>query len=432
MGPRDTRTRSAHSARDFASAVLLALGLGISAAGAQATVTPLPSPNPGPPEGRLAAGGARLAGDGDDLLVAYCEGQFWPTEGDITVVKRWSGTGWVDQGCDVYSTYGSECHVVDVDVAGGLYSVVWTNDGGGLSWASNYDGTCSGSGYMATPWQRQHSVDAAVALGRPYRGYAEYTSASTYAVVDFFAAPGPAPAYYSDCPGNDPASDPELDGTSDAWYLAYRCAAFDNCLFTARGFYASPGQPADEPLGPCFLGDTETVSISDLVVFGGRPVVLWTAKGPSVAAETVVYAARYEPALSPIPWDLIGVWLPQSGSEFVLAQGAVAGSRLHVALNERRISTGSSRILLDAWNGTSWTGPALVASGADLRGVDVAGFHGVPIVSWADPSAPAAGTIRVAAVEIPEPGAVASDAAALLGMAVSRRLRRVRPDRARA
>jgi hypothetical protein len=54
-------------------------------------------------------------------------------------------------------------------------------------------------------------------LGRPYRAYAEYTSASTYAVVDFFAAPGPAPAYYSDCPGNDPASDPELDGTSDAW-----------------------------------------------------------------------------------------------------------------------------------------------------------------------------------------------------------------------
>jgi hypothetical protein len=109
-----------------------------------------------------------------------------------------------------------------------------------------------------------------------------------------------------------------------------------------------------------------------------------------------------------------------------LAQGAVAGSRLHVALNERRISTGSSRILLDAWNGTSWAGPVVVASGADLRGADVAGLHGIPHVSWADMSSGAAagGSIKVAAVEIPEAGPVGSAAAALLGLAISLRLRR--------
>jgi hypothetical protein len=109
-----------------------------------------------------------------------------------------------------------------------------------------------------------------------------------------------------------------------------------------------------------------------------------------------------------------------------LAQGRV-GSRLHVALNERRLHRKPASCSTS--NGTSWAGPVVVASGADLRGVDVAGFHGVPIVSWVDLGVGAAdaGSIRVAAVEIPEPGAVASAAATLFGLAISLRLLRVGP-----
>jgi hypothetical protein len=399
-------------------------GLMLAGVPASAQITSLPSPNAIRPDGRLGSFEASLAGDGDRLVVFYCEEEFFPLDATVTVVKEWNGNQWIDRGCDL-SVYHNECRHPDVAVSGDLFSTAWQNDGGNVSWASNYENAsvCTGSGYPGS--YNEYDVAAAVAFGRPYLGYRTDESPPRV-YVEFYEGPGPAPAHVKSCSSAlGYAGDLHLRGAPDAWYLAYQCRTLSTCIQVVRGYYASPGQPATQELGPCFLGDTRTFAIGDVEVLGSRPVVVWRAEGASVVSETMAVAARYEPALSPVPWEQIGDWVPRAGHAFAASALSVSGSKLHMLLDERQIaSPNTHRLLLYTWNGASWSGPRTVASGTDLRTSDIANFQGIPHVSYVDGND---GSVQVAAV--PEPAAGAGGTAALLALMGLRicRVRRAQP-----